>query len=74
MEKVAAARENVLDELQTEWLLTDMKSKITQTAYHLIDDEVYTRKDAAYAMLEVVALIELEEKSIRPDDVRDPYL
>jgi len=70
MEKEAAARENVLEELQAKCLLTDLKSKIIQTACHLIDDGVYTRKDTAYALLELVALIELEEKKIRSDDVR----
>ncbi|MFD1362316.1 hypothetical protein [Lentibacillus salinarum] len=71
MEKEAVASQTCLDELQTKWLLTDMKSKIIQTACHLIDDEVYTRKDAAYVLLEVVALIELEEKKIHPDDVKN---
>jgi len=74
MEKEAVVKQNVLDELQTKWLLTDMKGKIIQTACHLIDDEVYTKKHAVHALMEVVALIEMEEKKIRPDDVRNQGL
>ncbi|QKY70289.1 hypothetical protein [Lentibacillus sp. CBA3610] len=74
MEKGTAVKQNILEELHTKWILTDMKHQLLQTACHLIDDEVYTKKHAVHALMEVVALIELEEKKIRPDDVRNQSL
>ncbi|MBY7144590.1 hypothetical protein KFZ56_16335 [Virgibacillus sp. NKC19-3] len=69
MEKQESTMQILLEELNTSLILTDMKSRIVQTMCNLIDDEVYTKSDAVYALLEVVALIELEEKKVKPNDL-----
>lgn len=71
MEKGIAIKQNFLNELHSKWVLTDMKSKLVQTICNLMDDEMYTKDDAVYAMLEVVALIELEEKKVYLHEVKD---
>ncbi|WP_373893826.1 hypothetical protein [Virgibacillus sp. CBA3643] len=68
MEK-ESAMQMLLEELNSSLILTDMKSRIVQTMCNLIDDEVYTKSDAVYALLEVVALIELEEKKVKSSDL-----
>ncbi|WP_088052543.1 hypothetical protein [Virgibacillus dakarensis] len=68
MEKLEVTQHNLLNELHTKWTLTDMKNRIIQTICSLIDDQVYTKNDAVYSLLEVVALIELEEKKVKPGE------
>ena len=63
MEKVLS-QQNVISELQTKRMLVDMKSKLIQTACNLLDDSLYTNEDAAVSLLDVVELIEIEEKRI----------
>lgn len=71
MEKDAAVRQHFLDELHDKLMLADMKSRLVQTVCNLIDDQMYTKEDAVYALLELVALIELEEKKVRLHEVKD---
>lgn len=65
------AKQNFLNDLHSKSILTDMKSKIVQIVCNLIDDEIYTKNDAACSLLEVVALMELEEKSFNVHVVRN---
>ena len=64
----------ILNDLHSKWILTDMKSKIIQTICSTMDDEVYTKNDAIDDLLEVVALIELEEKKFNPNEAREQLL
>lgn len=66
MEKEETVMQSLLEELNSTLILADMKSRIAQTMCNLIDDQVYTKHDAVYALLEVVAMIELEEKKVKP--------
>lgn len=70
MEGLVSREHDLLNELHTKWTLIDMKSRIIQTICSLIDDQVYTKNDAVYSLLEVVALIELEEKKVKPVEAK----
>lgn len=70
MEKEERDQRNFLNELHTKSILIDMKSQIVQTICSLVDDEVYTKNDAVYSLLEVVSLIELEEKKVDLSEAR----
>lgn len=70
MEK-ATLNQSYFNELQQKWFLNDMKRKIIQTVCFLMDDEVYTKNDAVYDLLDVIASIDMEEKKIHPNEVRE---
>ena len=55
-------KQRLLEELLAKCVLSEMKRKVVQTICSLMDDQVYTKNDAVYALLEVVELICLEEK------------
>lgn len=62
MEVHKCDHERLLDELQSKWMLVDMKSKIIQTVCCLLDDQLYTKENAIESLLEIVSLIEMEEQ------------
>lgn len=70
MEK-ATLNQSYFNELQQKWFLNDMKRKIIQTVCFLMDDEVYTKNDAVCDLLDVIASIDMEEKKIHPNEVRE---
>lgn len=71
MEKVEDVKQEFLDELHTKWLLSDMKSRLIQITCNLLDDQVYIENDIIYSLLEVVELIDLEEKKINPNAIKE---
>lgn len=71
MDQLTTSRQGFLDDLHSKWILTDMKSKLVQIVCNLIEDEVYTKHDAACALMEVIALIELEEKGFNMHEARN---
>ena len=71
MEKEGLDQRNFVNELNSKLILIDMKSRIVQTVCSLVDDQVYTKNDAVYSLLEVVALIELEEQKVNPKEARN---
>jgi len=71
MKNEMATREEFLDELYSKWMLSDIKSKIVQTICNLLDDQVYVKNDAIYSLLEVVELIDLEEKRVNSNEAKE---
>lgn len=71
MEKVEDVKQEFLDELHTKWLLSDMKNRLVQIICNLLDDQVYIENDIIYSLLEVVELIDLEEKRVNPNEVKE---
>ena len=71
MEKEELNQRDFLNELESKSILIDMKQRLVQTICGLVDDQVYTKNDAVYSLLEVVALIDLEEKKVNPNEDRD---
>ncbi|MED4473945.1 MULTISPECIES: hypothetical protein [Bacillaceae] len=71
MEKVEDVKQEFLDELHTKWILSDMKSRLIQITCNLLDDQVYIENDIIYSLLEVVELIDLEEKRVNPNEVKE---
>lgn len=64
-------KQRLLEELLAKCVLSEMKRKVVQTICSLMDDQVYTKNDAVYALLEVVELICLEEKKVKPKEISD---
>ncbi|QGH36220.1 hypothetical protein GI584_20185 [Gracilibacillus salitolerans] len=57
------AQEKIVSELYTKLILSDMKSKLIQAASNLLGDAIYTKEEAVLTLLDVIQLIEMEEKS-----------
>lgn len=70
MKTDVATGKAILDELHEKLMLTDMKSKIVNIICSLIDDQLYSKDDAVYALLNLVILIELEEKKVRLNELQ----
>jgi len=71
MKKTKWERQDLINELHSKVILIDMKGKIFQTICSLLDDQMYTKNDAVFSLLDVLALIELEERSVNSDGVRN---
>jgi len=67
-------KQKFLNDLYSKWLLTDMKTRIVQTICSLMDDQMYTKENAASSLIEVVALIELEERMVDTHKMKDNLL
>lgn len=61
----------VLNDLLSKLTLIDMKKRIVQTMCSLMGDELYTKDDAVRDLMEVVVMIEMEEKAVDRGVVRD---
>lgn len=57
-----AVKQEFLDELHEKLILTDIKSRLMQTICNLINDHVYTKDEAVYDLLVMVAMSEMREK------------
>lgn len=55
----------LVSELDRKWMLGEMKRKVIRMAYHLLDDESYTKQEMVFEMLEVIKMIEDEERGIK---------
>jgi len=71
MKKELSIKQELTDELHTKWILSDMKSRLIQITCNLLDDQVYIENDIIYSLLEVVELIDLEEKKINPNAIKE---
>lgn len=71
MKKELSIKQELTDELHTKWILSDMKSRLIQITCNLLDDQVYIENDIIYSLLEVVELIDLEEKRVNPNEVKE---
>jgi len=70
MENTKWDRQDLINELHSKVILINMKGKLVQTICSLLDDQMYTKNDAVFSLLDVLALIELEERSVNSDGVR----
>ena len=52
-------------ELHRKWTLVEMKRRIICMAYHLLDDDMYTKEEAVWEMFEIVKMIEDEERGMK---------
>lgn len=71
MKKELSIKQELTDELHTKWILSDMKNRLVQIICNLLDDQVYIENDIIYSLLEVVELIDLEEKKVNPNAVKE---
>ncbi|WP_066189799.1 MULTISPECIES: hypothetical protein [Gracilibacillus] len=51
----------VIDNLMSKQVLTDVKAQLLEVICLLLQDSIYTKDDAAWALLQIIPLIELEE-------------
>lgn len=58
------SRDNLalINKLQLKWEIAEIKVIVLQVAYSLMKDDVYSRNDAVKDLLEVVRLLEIQEK------------
>ncbi|WP_416147632.1 hypothetical protein ACM26V_15500 [Salipaludibacillus sp. HK11] len=62
-------QDRLLADLNKKWILNDMKLRVIKVVCNLIDDECYMKSDAIVPLLEVVELMEQQEKMIDPKTV-----
>lgn len=71
MENARRDRQDLIKELHSNVILIKTKGKSTQTICSLLDDRMYTKNDAVFSLLEVVAPIELEERGVNSEGIRN---
>ncbi|GAB2569141.1 hypothetical protein [Gracilibacillus alcaliphilus] len=61
----------IVDQLHSKQVLVDIELQLLQTIHFLLDDEVYTKRDAAIDLLSVLALVEMQETSISLKHIKE---
>lgn len=73
MQKEAHTKQDFLNNLYMKWFLTDLKTSLVQRICCLMEDEVWTKEEMAASLMEIVAFIELEEKMLDTNKIKERF-